>query len=404
MAHVPKITVIIPTRARLSTLKHTLKTCLSVQADNYEIIVSDNCSQDGTFEYIESLRDPRIRYVNTGKRLSMSHNWEFALSHVMEGFVTFIGDDDGLLPDTVDRVRACIGTYKLPAVNGKAINYCWPTHIDPALKNLLTIPLRKGTTVVQSSDILADVVAGRRSYHDLPWLYGGFVDVAVLNQVKARSGGAFFGSQIPDVYSGVALSEVIPSYVYSYEPLIVNGISGHSTGSAQFNPDKNQQAQTTFANEANIPFHEKFVFGPSIQVLIAECWQQAHDRGLVKNGPDVRATLAQAAKESRSESGFYQQKVNETLLEIAVHNQIDPGYVDALFSTPSSGSAMTKKVYLLRKYLSEKIAMADASRWQISTVDEAAQFCHALLKRDNGWGFTVENLVLFALSRLKKND
>ena len=403
MDRFPKVTVIIPTRARLSTLKYALKTCLSIQADNYEVIISDNYSQDDTFEYVESLRDPRIRYINTGKRLSMSHNWEFALSHVTEGFVTYIGDDDGLLPDTIDRVRACIETYQLPAVNSKAINYCWPTHIDPALKNLLTIPLRKGTTVVQSSEILADVVAGRRSYHDLPWLYGGFVDVAVLNQVKARSGGVFFRSQIPDVYSGMALCEVIPTYAYSHEPLIVNGISGHSTGSAQFNPDKNQQAQTTFANEGNIPFHDKFVFGPSIQVLIAECWQQAHDRGLVTNGPDLRATLRQAAKESRSESGFHQQKVKETLQEIAALNEIEPGYVDVLFSTPSAGSAMTKKLSLLRKYLSQKIAMADASRWQISTVDEAATFCHSLLKRNNGWGFTISNLAMFALSRIKKN-
>jgi hypothetical protein len=50
---------------------------------------------------VASFKDPRIRYVNTGKHLSMSHNWEFALSHVEKGYVTFVGDDDGLLPGAI---------------------------------------------------------------------------------------------------------------------------------------------------------------------------------------------------------------------------------------------------------------------------------------------------------------
>lgn len=33
----------------------------------------------------------------------MSHNWEFAL-YVHEGWVTFMGDDDGLLPGAIGQV------------------------------------------------------------------------------------------------------------------------------------------------------------------------------------------------------------------------------------------------------------------------------------------------------------
>ena len=47
-----------------------------------DILVSDNFSKDSTEEVVGDIRDPRIRYVNTGKRVCMSHNWEFALSNV----------------------------------------------------------------------------------------------------------------------------------------------------------------------------------------------------------------------------------------------------------------------------------------------------------------------------------
>lgn len=47
-----KYTVVIPTRNSIETLKHTLSTCLTQTYSNFEILVSDNCSDDNTEEYI----------------------------------------------------------------------------------------------------------------------------------------------------------------------------------------------------------------------------------------------------------------------------------------------------------------------------------------------------------------
>ncbi|MGZ8158598.1 MAG: glycosyltransferase family 2 protein, partial [Methylobacter sp.] len=65
-----KYTVIIPTRDRAETLEATLRTCLRQTYENFEIIVSDNCSGDNTKEIVDGLHDPRIRYINPGRRLS----------------------------------------------------------------------------------------------------------------------------------------------------------------------------------------------------------------------------------------------------------------------------------------------------------------------------------------------
>jgi glycosyltransferase involved in cell wall biosynthesis len=114
--NLPKFTIIIPTRERCDTLAAALKTCVTQDYDNLEIIVSDNFSQDDTFEVVHSYRDKRIRYINTGQRVGMSTNWEFALSHVENGYVTLIGDDDGLLPGAVPKIAEIISTSGSPTV------------------------------------------------------------------------------------------------------------------------------------------------------------------------------------------------------------------------------------------------------------------------------------------------
>jgi len=84
-----KFNVIIPTRERADVLVHCLRTVVAQDYENLEIIVSDNHSSDNTWEVVESFGDKRIRYINTGRRLSMSSNWEYALSSVSEGYVGF---------------------------------------------------------------------------------------------------------------------------------------------------------------------------------------------------------------------------------------------------------------------------------------------------------------------------
>lgn len=121
-----KFTVIIPTRERCDTLQSSLRTCVAQDYDNLEIVVSDNASQDRTREVVASFKDPRIRYVNPGRRVSMSHNWEFALSRVTDGYVTIMGDDDGVLPNAIKELDVLTRETGAKAVNWMHGFYGWP--------------------------------------------------------------------------------------------------------------------------------------------------------------------------------------------------------------------------------------------------------------------------------------
>ena len=154
-----KFNVIIPTRERADTLHHCLKTVVAQDYDNLNIIVSDNVSQDNTEEVVKSFRDERINYLKTDKRVSMSHNWEFALAHVDEGYVTFIGDDDALLPGAIEKLASILEDYQFDAVTSPFCLYNWPGNGLTDLPTMM-IPLNEGIEIKDSQKMLKKVLRG----------------------------------------------------------------------------------------------------------------------------------------------------------------------------------------------------------------------------------------------------
>jgi len=250
----PHITVLIPTRQRADVLEHSLRTCLTQNYDNLTILVSDNFSDDHTRDIVFAAQDSRVKYRNTGRRLSMSGNYEFALSQVADGWVTIVGDDDGLLPGAVRRVGNIISDTKFRAIRSNTCLYRWPS-LRRSEFGTLAVPLKQGYDVRQSEKWLSAVMKGRALYPNLPMLYsGGFISFSVVQAIKSIR-GQFYHSCIPDVYSAMAVARIIGEYFYSHEPLAVDGVSAHSIGTSLVRQGPDGPAKG-FLVENDIAFHE----------------------------------------------------------------------------------------------------------------------------------------------------
>lgn len=280
-----RFTVIVPTRERCDTLIHTLNTILVQDYDNFEVIVSDNVSNDGTRELVMRLReqDSRISYLNTGQRVSMSENWEFALKNLKDGWVTVLGDDDGLLPGALSRVDQIIKKTGLKAIRSNGCSYSWPSLLSSTYGSM-SISRRTGFVIRSSGHMLQKVLDGKCAYNELPVLYnGGFIAASLLNEARDKS-GKIFNSMTPDVYSGIVLSYLTEKYCYCYEPLAINGASAHSTGTAGFEGivrKRGYDPVEKFYSESNIPFHPNFPLLSngkpvrSIYAVVYEAFMQA---------------------------------------------------------------------------------------------------------------------------------
>ena len=277
-----KFNVIIPTRERKDTLSHCLRTVIAQDYENLNIIVSDNSSADGTFDVVKSFIDSRIQYINTGSRMSMSHNWEFALNHVTDGWVMYIGDDDGLCPGAIELLNDLIQEYKVEAVSADYGTFIWPDHFKNYQNGALAIPLMNSVVVKNSRFEVEKVFAGKLPYQKLPWLYhGGAASIDLINRLRDKN-GRFFCSQIPDIYSAVALSLATEKFLAIGIPLVIAGSSQHSNGASASGAIsvKGGNPFAQFNAENNIPIHASLahaslVYRMSLQVIIYECYLQS---------------------------------------------------------------------------------------------------------------------------------
>jgi hypothetical protein len=249
----------------------------------------------------------------------MSHNWEFALGHVADGWVMFIGDDDGLYPGALELLNELVQSHDVAAFSSNCGGFEWPGHFDQHLSGYLSIPVATSVRQRRARPQLQRVFDGNLPYTRLPWLYnGGGASIDLINRLRDEN-GRFFCSMIPDVYSAVALSSAVEQYLAIETPVAVNGASRHSTGmSGMRSPwDKEGSPIATFRSEDNIPFHESLVFSKSLQIMLYECYLQSwhiHHGDLGISLRDQLQVAVKVAPRSRL------QEVREQCCSIATKN------------------------------------------------------------------------------------
>jgi glycosyltransferase involved in cell wall biosynthesis len=103
-----KYSIILPVRNGGEYVKQCIYSILSQTHSDFNLIVLDNCSIDGTTEWISSLREPRIILYRSEKALSIEENWGRILTVPKNEFITLIGHDDLLDPHYLDCMEKLI--------------------------------------------------------------------------------------------------------------------------------------------------------------------------------------------------------------------------------------------------------------------------------------------------------
>ena len=96
----PFISIGIPTYNGNVGIIKTLSSIWAQGYSNYEIIISDNCSIDNTWEIIQDISKthPEIKYFRQEKNLGMVPNYEFLLRKASGKYFMWVADDDKLEP------------------------------------------------------------------------------------------------------------------------------------------------------------------------------------------------------------------------------------------------------------------------------------------------------------------
>jgi hypothetical protein len=326
-ARMTSFSVVVPTLRRADTLAHALATLL-VQ-ENAEIVVQNNGNDPATRDLVESLGDPRVRHFHTDDVVPMTENWERALAHAGGDVITFIGDDDGLLPDACAIAGSIFESADVEILSWQPFLYLWPGFWDERRRNRLqaTVNFEFLVERVAAHLLLRKFYAFEAHYSKLPMVYNSFVRRSLVERVIEQHGKYFFGSA-PDVTSGIVNAAFCSSFLRSSRPLSVAGLSHHSTGHkmtrADSRPTKehlDQDFPLLAADEETAAVSNlEFLIGADMRLLEEQVLEEGSvafsNRGLVR-------AMAAAINESPSR---YEE--SRALIDVLVEQfGLDPGDV-----------------------------------------------------------------------------
>jgi glycosyltransferase involved in cell wall biosynthesis len=125
----PLITVYIPTYQRIDLLRRSVASVLCQNYDNYELLVIDDGSDDGTIEYLSQLEknDSRVKVLDKDGPKGAPFSRNMAIKSANGLFVTGLDDDDFFLPNRLsgfveawsNKAEHVIGLYTSHAAIGR---------------------------------------------------------------------------------------------------------------------------------------------------------------------------------------------------------------------------------------------------------------------------------------------
>lgn len=107
-----KISICIPTFNRLDKLKRTVDSILRQTYVDFEIIISDNCSADNTWNYLNTLKceyPGKIKINRNDFNVGMLKNWERCIDMADGLYFILISDDDWI--DDKSYLNKMVGSF-----------------------------------------------------------------------------------------------------------------------------------------------------------------------------------------------------------------------------------------------------------------------------------------------------
>lgn len=115
-----RVSVLIPVYNGIAFIAEAIESVLSQEFQDWELVVSDNGSNDGTRDYLRSLTDARIRTFEQPSNIGIMGNLNFLLAQARAPVAKILGHDDMLLPGSLVQI-----TQFMEERPDCAVSRCW---------------------------------------------------------------------------------------------------------------------------------------------------------------------------------------------------------------------------------------------------------------------------------------
>jgi len=130
IAAAPRVSVVIPAYNRARLIRQAILSVLAQTFTDFELIVVDDGSTDGTGAEVASFQDPRVRLVTLAKRSGQSGARNAGIAESRGEWIAFLDSDDEWLPEKLARQMARVDQG--PADYGAVYCACYRQHAGEA--------------------------------------------------------------------------------------------------------------------------------------------------------------------------------------------------------------------------------------------------------------------------------
>lgn len=249
-----RFSILLPTRNRLDLLSYALTTVIEQSFTDWEVVLSDNASDEDIGAYVRSLADARLRYHRTDSFVSVTENWNEALARSRGDYVLMLGDDDGLLAGSLAELDRLLRAYDEPdLVYTDGLQFAYPDVYENESSGFFQRGFGSFFGKAKEPFFLnpsaARRLVRRSARFRLPFVYNMQHSIISRRQIEElRFAGDFFQSPYPDYYATNALFWRAERILINPRPLVCIGISPKSFGYYYFN--RREDDGTRFLNTA----------------------------------------------------------------------------------------------------------------------------------------------------------
>lgn len=242
-----KFSVLLPTRNRLDLLSYAIETVRRQDYFDWEIVVSDNFSDEDIAGYVRSLKDSRIKYYRTDKFVPVTDNWNNVLDKSDGDYVIMLGDDDCLMQGYFSTLNKVIEKHDAPdLIYTSAYLYAYPG-VMPGFPDgfLRSYSSRKFFQSAQEPFWLERSKAVELVKHSMNFKaafdYNMQFSLVSRKLIRAMEKyGSFYQSPYPDYYASNAMMLMAGRILVVPQSLVTIGISPKSFGFYYFNDSESK--------------------------------------------------------------------------------------------------------------------------------------------------------------------
>jgi len=216
----PFFSVVIPTFNRSDLFPFAVQSILNQTFGDFEIVISDNYSEDSTPETAKQFTDPRVRYVRTPRHFSIPDSWEFARSFAQGKLIIMLSDDDALVDSALEHFHEQAQRYDAEFLFSRVAEY-YDKSFPGSQRNSVTCPAFSGVSRrVTTEEFIAPFCAFQPKFHLHP---SAFAFARSVAEMIARRTGRYFWTNGVEYSAWLATALFAKAIVYIDLPLTIKG-------------------------------------------------------------------------------------------------------------------------------------------------------------------------------------